>query len=69
MSGRTWLREERRSAAITVTIGGDDRRAVQKAVLDYLRRWPPAGYDTRFGSVHRTENGFEAVGNRLSSCD
>lgn len=64
-----WVREERRTAGVHVTIGGPDRKAVQKAVLDYLRRWPPAGYDTRVSGVHRTENGFEAVGNRLSSCD
>ena len=64
-----WIREEKRSAGVQVTIGGEDRKAVQAAVLDYLRRWPVAGYDTRFGGVHRAAAGFEAVGNRLASCD
>lgn len=68
MSG-TWIREERRTAAIRVTIGGEDRAAVRAAVRDYFRRWPAEGYDTRFTDAHRTAAGFEAVGNRLASAD
>ncbi|HRY27187.1 MAG: hypothetical protein R3D28_24055 [Geminicoccaceae bacterium] len=64
-----WVKEETRGGVVHVEAGGDDRRAVQAAVSDYLRRWPPAGYDTRFGTVARSGDGFRAVGSRLRSCD
>ncbi len=65
-----WAREERRTAGVQVTIGGDDRAAVKALILDYLRRWPAEGYDTRFGTVTRLEGGgFLAVGSRLASAD
>ena len=65
-----WAREERRAAGWQVTIGGEDRAAVKALVLDYLRRWPAQGYDTRIGTVTRLEGGgFLAVGSRLASSD
>ena len=63
------IREERRSAAVHVTIGGAERAAVRAAVAEYFRRWPVQGYDTRFTDAHRTAAGFAAVGNRLASRD